>query len=170
MQAIERDVDSELSLARQEYQILNAKRELLLEELRLSQSQTVALQEQVQMETEDALSREFHIQQKIAENEMLIASYPTEHEVEDAKSQLQEIEREIERCLNLKSKVSEVLNCCTLVNLFIDPSCAMIQKTVEEIREIALLESQLKSFEDIEESEWAPQWTDEEEEEIEVRF
>lgn len=111
MQAIERDVDSELSLARQEYQILNAKRELLLEELRLSQSQTVALQEQVQMETEDTLSREFHIQQKIAENEMLIASYPTEHEVEDAKSQLQEIEREIERCLNLKSKVSEVLNC-----------------------------------------------------------
>ena len=46
----------------------------------------------------------------------------------------------------------------------------MIQKTVEERKEIALLESQLKSFEDIEDSEWAPQWTDEEEEEIKVRF
>lgn len=114
LQAIERDVDSELSLARQEYQILHEKRELLLEELHLSERQTVALQEQVLMETEDALSREFHIQQKKAENERLLASYPTEHEVEDAKSQLQEIEREIERCLNLKSKLSEVFNCCVL--------------------------------------------------------
>lgn len=109
LQTIERDVDSELLIAREDYKSLFARREALLEELKISEDQIMALEEQVLMEIEDALTQELQIKEKIAENERLIASYPTEQDVDDAKSKLEEIEKEIERCTFLHAKISEVL-------------------------------------------------------------
>lgn len=109
LQTIERDVDSELLIAREEYKSLFARREALLEELKISEDQIMALEEQALMEIEDALTQELQIKEKIAENERLIASYPTEQDVDDAKSKLEEIEKEIERCTFLHAKISEVL-------------------------------------------------------------